>query len=346
MLKGYVFQTPALVDSAFTQTHVGLGVELGHQSDFGATLGTTKQFDRSFGVTTGYLAAGVSFLDRFELGLTASYSSLLANDVTTTLLYGGQNAWSVRPGLRIRVFRSTSTGSQLAVHAYGDFSGGSHLSPGGLLAEIAAEAPQIAGDTTRTGCLAAGDVSCIFKSAGFDPNAATQFSRTQLGGGATLSYAQAIGSMLGLQAAMGFEVGHGSVTTPPNATLGGGAGNIGSTPVNFHIGLAPSIDFGPTVPIGVMAEYQFTFVDESFNPPSGGNLTGDAGTLTSLQHGFSVGVYYTGRRELQLGALFGATLIKSSVNYSGSSDPTATSTSVDQPPTTLLTGQITARYFF
>ena len=59
-------------------------------------------------------------------------------------------------------------------------------------------------------------------------------------------------------------------------------------------------------------------------------------------------MYFTGRRDLVLGALFTATFAEAQASYTNA-DPTTgddvTQTTV-QPPLTRLTGQINARYFF
>ena len=100
-----------------------------------------------------------------------------------------------------------------------------------------------------------------------------------------------------------------------------------------------------------MAEYLFTvgYVPTSGLVPSANmmGLTPDAGTLTTLQHQFAAGVYYTGRSDLVVGALFTATVASSATSTTqddGTGSPQAVT--VDLPPVRAVGGQVTARYFF
>jgi hypothetical protein len=335
-LGGHTFPTPFLVDSAFPQSYVSFGAELGHETDFGLFIGAeTSQYDASFGVSSQYVSAGFAFLDRYELGLSASYSSALASDVNTLLLYGGKSAWELHPGVRIRLFRSTST--QLALHLYGDFAGGANQNPSIIIAEIGNEVQGIASNSGRTSCLMNGDLSCIFTTAGFNPQQVANISSTLLGGGVAFNLAQTLGSSLGVQGTVSLEVGSRSVIgvatggTPPAPDI--------STPVSFHVGVAPSLDFAPLfgAPITLMGEYLFTLVEE----PIQGTGIIDAGTVQTIQSQFSVGGYYTGRRDLQLGAMFNVTLSQATNTFSDATVPAST-----LPPITVLAGQVSARYFF
>jgi hypothetical protein len=336
MLKGHPFVTPALIDSALTQTHVGVGVELGRRWDYG-TISVYPptgapyifQFDQSTSVTSQYLSLGVAVADRFEIAFEGSYTAQLAGDPAGALVFGDKNAWNLRPGLRIRIFRSPSTGTQLGLHAYGDFAGESQTSPAGLLGEIAAEAGGIAASQQRTNCLGAGDLSCALTSTTFEASGAAGTTRTRLSGGATLGLAQAFVSFFGVQAALGLEAGHRSVTHAGNT--------VGSTPVTFHVGAAPSVDFGSVAPLAVMAEYLFTITSEPAAASTG--TMGVDGTSVTLQHDFVFGAYYTGRADFTVGALLRFTNATSTTSYSDG-------TSAVGAPVRVLAGQVAARYFF
>ncbi len=113
--------------------------------------------------------------------------------------------------------------------------------------------------------------------------------------------------------------------------------------------MAPSIDLGPTVPITLMAEYLLTVTNSSTvsSTVDTQSLAADAGTVLTIQNGLAAGVYYTGRKDLVLGALFTATFAEA--QQSTTDDTTGTPQTVTttvQPPLTRLTGQINARYFF
>ena len=318
VLKGQTLLTPVLLGSAFVSTYAGIGGELGQQSDDAS----------SFNIVTGHLQAGVSILGRAEVGVDASYAGFVVGDQNTAIQIGGQNAYDVRPGLRLRAFRSASLGTQLGLHAYGIFDSSTRLNPGRVLSEVANQLPQIAADSARTKCLARGQLDCALvgnNGQPFDVFGAMKVSRSLLGGGAAVSLAQAFNAHLGAQASIGAEIGHGSLTTKDQA--------LGSTPVTFYLGVAPSLSLGPSVPLALMVEYRFDLVTESFSGVSSSGVT-VATTNTALRQGFAGGVYYTGRPELQLGAAF-----KGSV-AANSADGTALAS------TTALSGLVTMRYFF
>jgi hypothetical protein len=338
VLKGHSFVTPALIDSALVQTHVGLGVELGRRWDYGTLsiysppMGAQPysfQFDQSTSVASQYLSLGVAVADRFEIGFDGSYTAQLAGDPNSSLVFGDKSAWTFRPGVRIRILRSPATGTQLGVHVYGDFAGESQTSPVGLLGEIARDAGAIAASPQRMNCLGAGDLSCALANSTFDASGAASTTRTRLSGGATLGLAQTFASIFGFQAALGLEAGHRNVTDA--------GGTVGFTPVTFHVGAAPSLDFGRAVPIALMAEYLFTVTREA--PTTSSDALGVDGTSVTLQHEFVFGAYYTGRADLTVGALFRFTDITSTTSYSDIP-------SVSGPPVRILAGQVAARYFF
>lgn len=330
MLKGHTFIPGALIDSAFPETHLGLGVELGHEWDSGVTFPSQDTYTRSFGVTTEHLSAGVMLGDRVELGLDGTYASYVASDINTAVEHGSPNAWEVRPGLRIRLFRSPASGTQLGLHLYGDFSGGARQSPLGVLAEAAGEATMIGSNSAQSACLASGDLLCGLTAAGYNAQTASQYTTRQLGGGAALNLAQAFSSLFGVQAGLGLVVAGSSASAPGNT--------VGAAVVQLNGGLAASFDFGPTVPLALMGEYRFTFVNEATAATA--NTTGlDGGDAQVFIHALAAGLYYTGRRDLTLGAVFNASFNTSGVNYDDGS-------SAANPPVTTVSGEIAATYFF
>jgi len=346
VLKGHTFVPGSLIDSAFVETHLGLGVELGHQWASGVNFNdpsSTTSYTRSLGVTTEHLSTGLALSERVELGLDATYASYVDSDVQTAVEYGNQSAWELRPGLRIRAFRSPTSGTQIGLHLYGDFSGGSRQNPLGVLGEVATE---FAANPTPTqaACLGAGDLSCSFTNGAYNPATASQYNTRQLGGGATVNLAQAFSSLFGVQAAAGLEIA-GASAYGPGSTVGS-TNTVGSVVVTAHAGLAASFDFGPTVPLVFMGEYRFTFVNETTAETAGTTTTMglDAGVAQVFTHSLAGGLYYTGRRDLILGAVLNASFTTSGINY----DDTTTGdvASVANPPVTTLSGQIAATYFF
>ncbi len=319
-----------LLDTAFVSSHAGVGVELGHEVDAGVMLtgmnalgGHSWTYDSTLNIVTGHLQAGVSILGRAEVGVDVSYASLVSGDQNTAVVLGSQNTYDIRPGVRFVALSSSSTGTQLGLRAYGVFDSASRLNPGRVLAAIADQASGIATDPTRTACLQAGDLSCAL-TGGFNAFSAMKVTHAVYGAGVSASLAQTLGSRFALQTSLGLEAGHASTSSQDT-------GVVGSTPITFYVGVAPSLSFGPRVPLALMLEYRFDLVRESFVDPTGEDL----GTTTlALQQGFSAGLFYTGRPELQVGLAFKATLAKN------------TSDAGDLPSTSVISGLASMRYFF
>jgi hypothetical protein len=350
-LNGLTFPTAFLIDSAFVQSHIGLGVEIGRQWEYGVQPASptsmnqmstpdTFSYDRAVATATQYASFGVAVSDRVELGVSATYASMVSGDVNAAILFGGRTAWSLAPGARFKLFRSSQ--AQMALHFYGNFGSSAWQNPALVVGEISNEITQIAGSSKRTACLADGNLACALTTAGIPFNAqqAAYTSQSNFGGGATLSLAAAFTASFGLQAALGLDAGY----SPSNA--GGNA--FASAPVIFHVGVAPSFDLGPTVPITLMAEYLFTVTNSSTvsTATDSSALSADGGSLLTLQSNITAGVYYTGRRDLVLGLLFNATFAESQSTFTDDSTGTSVTNTTVQPPLTRLAGQLNARYFF
>lgn len=329
-LKGHAFRPPLLLDSAFVTTFVDLSASVGRQVTPGLQIsamsalgvGHVFAYDATQSVVTGRIQGGVRLGERVEVDVDGSYTGSVVGDQNTALLFGGQSAFDVRPGIRFGALRSPGSGTALGLRAYGAFSSSSRLSPARVLADITRNLGAIAGDNNAAACLQTGDLTCAL-GADYNAFAAMRISRATYGGGVAASLAQAFGSRFGLQATTGFELARGSINTPT-------AAGIGSTPFSFHAGVAPSLDLAPSVPLGISAEYRFEFANESY----GGAASGTSGAIRTVKHGVAAGVYYTGRRDLVLGAAFVGSF------SSLTSDVGALAGS------NLISGLVTTRYFF
>jgi hypothetical protein len=355
-LNGHTFPTAFLIDSAFVQTNVGIGVEIGRQWEYGvqpaspASPSPTSspdsfQYDRALALTTQYLSFGVAVSDRVEIGMSASYSAMVSGDVNAAILFGGRTAWTLTPGARFKLFRSSQ--AQMALHLYGNFGSSAWQNPALVITEISNEVGQIAGNAgnptpnpTRMSCLADGNLACALTTPGFNPQTSAYTSQSNFGGGGTLSLAAAFTSSFGLQAALGLEAGYAPSTA--------GGATFASAPVIFHVGVAPSFDLGPSVPLTLMAEYLLTVTNSSTVSSSidSASVMADAGSVLTIQNSLVGGVYYTGRRDLVLGLLFRADFAEAQSSFPDDSTGTTMTDTVVQPPLTRLTGQINARYFF
>lgn len=328
-MKGFTFRPPLLLDTAFVGTHAGLAVAIGRETTAdvhvlttgGTGLGQELVYDIRQSFVSGRVQAGASILGRVEIGVDLTYTGFVVGDQNTAILYGGQSTVDVEPGVRISILRSTTTGTGLAARAYGVIGSGTRLNPTRVLAEVANRIDDISNDPVRTACLKVGDVACAL---GEDFNAfdAMRIARSRYGGGVAVSLAQAIASRFGVQATTGFELARGKSSSQST-------GDLGSTPFTFYAGVAPAIDFAPTVPIGVMAEYRFSFTGESFSS----DTIAPTSTRT-LEHRFAGGVYYTGRRDLTVGVAFQGAVVTSSIDLGS------------LPTTTRLSGLATMRHYF
>jgi hypothetical protein len=343
VLYGHAFITPALVDSAFPQSHVGIAAEVGRRWDYGvinqypppgssmSSMTTDSiQFDQTTTVSTQSMSFGVLVSDHVELGASGSYASQLSSDLNSTVQFGSKSAWTFRPSARFELSRSPTT--VVGLHLFGDFGGDNQQSLPTLFAELAAEATTIASNgNNQIACIGAGDLSCALANPGA---VNTSTTRVLAGAGAALALAHAFSPTAGLQFAAGVEVGHRSTNT---------AGTVaGSVPINLHVGVAPSIDFGPKVPVSLMGEYQLGLLAEPFTSLSTSNTDGTQGgdgTVLNVTNSLIAGVYYTGRRDLSVGALLNATFIYATELYSDGSSALG-------PPITIVTAQATARYYF
>ena len=330
-LKGHTFRPPLSLGTVFVGTHVGLQVGLGrevtgdvHAFATSGTGGTQELvYDISQTVITGRVQAGYGLFGRAEIGIEGAYSGFIAGDQNTAILFGGQSGFDLRPGVRLVALRAPSSGTQIGLHAYGAFGGLSRLNPQRALSAVAENIKDIAGDVGRSACLAAGDLACALGET-YDVFAEMRVSRATYGGGLTAGVAQAIGKRAGLQAELGIELARASSSTRST-------GDLASTPVTFHVGVAPSVDFGPAVPIGLMAEYRFDFSAESYSSSSGAIA---ATSTRTVRHGIAAGLYYTARRDLTIGAAFQGAFFSTSTD-AGS-----------LPSTSLLSGVMTTRYYF
>ena len=158
-------------------------------------------------------------------------------------------------------------------------------------------------------------------------------SRGRNAGGVTLAYAQALGAAAGLQIAVGGEAGRKTVS---NSRVG----DVDATSMSFHAGLAPSLNFAPSFPIGLTLEYRFELDRDTYDGNELAEVEPGSETVAK-GHRFGAGLYYTGRRDLMLGWIGGLALLEDREAAIGSVTETP-----DAPDAVLLSAQFDMRYFF
>lgn len=303
-LTGHTFIYPSQSDPAFITTAFGFSQGLAYVRMSGtpilgspttvdaALIGVNEQFDLS-----------VRLHERVGLFGRVTGKALIGVDAPSALYLGAQGGYAVGAGLMAMLLRLERTGTQLGVRGTLERVGGAQLSPGALVDEL-----------LRT---SAKGMSDLFSSQFL------QLLLSQTGGWAgkgSLNAAQALGRHFSGQAS--FELALSSLSaTRWDVTK--------SAPIDnelrswtFGAGLALTADLSPHAPLAFQAEYRLrstlsTQIDDASAPsPVPGHFIGG-------------GMYYSGRRDLLLGANAGAML-----------DTSATLA------TTQILGELRMHYFF
>ncbi len=322
-LKGYTFAYPRYFGNAFIATsfHAGAGVEFYGQeavkSEVQTGSGETEVFEFDRDLVFARLRSNVDFAigESFGFGAGAEYRAQVGANERSLFLYGAETGYAIVPRIKIRLVRSDRTGSQLTLQAHGAFSGGLRAVPQGLLRELALEIAEIAQDDERITCLVAADFECAFDEV--DLASAIQLRRQQYGAGGMLSFAQRLGGVAGLQLATGLD---GTGSNYSWAYLG----EIDAGSFAFHVGGSPSLNFYPAFPLGLSFEYRFQVEHTSYSASEEAGLGADPSDTTT-GHRLGVGVYFTGRRDLMLGAILGLSFVNESgeIGHSGAAGPDA-----------------------
>ena len=335
-LKGYTFAYPRYLGNAFIATsfHAGAGVEFYDQEGVESEVETpdgeleTFEFDRE--LVFARLRSNLDFAigEIVGLGAGAEYRAQVGANEQSLFLYGAETGYAITPRLKVRLWRGSSSGSQLTLEAHGAFSGGLRAVPQGLLRELAVEIAEIAQDDERITCLVAADFECAFDEV--DLVDAIRLHRQSYGGGGMLAFAQRLGGVAGLQLALGLD-GVGS------SYSWGYLGDIDAGSVLFHAGASPSLNFYPSFPLGLSFEYRFHVEHTAYDPSEEAGI-GDDASETATGHKVGIGAYFTGRRDLQLGAILGLSFMSESADVGRSAS--------DGPEAFVAAAQFDMRYFF
>ncbi len=335
-LKGYTFAYPRYLGHAFIATsfHAGAGVEFYDQEGVESEVETPDgeleifEFDRT--LVFARLRSNLDFAigESFGFGAGAEYRAQVGTNEQSLFLYGAETGYAITPRMKVRLWRGVQSGSQLSLQAHGAFSGGLRAVPQGLLRELALEIADIAQDDERITCLVAADFECAFDEV--DLVAAIQLHRQSYGGGGMLAFAQRLGGAAGLQLDAGLD-GVGSTYS------WGYIGDIDAGSVLFHAGASPSLNFYPSFPLGLAFEYRFHVEHTSYESSEEAGI-GDDATETATGHKVGIGAYFTGRRDLQLGAILGLSFMSESADIGRSAS--------DGPEAFIAAVQFDMRYFF
>jgi len=341
-LLGHTFPLTRLVDSPFVvgNMYVGSSVEFFHQPGVSVRIpspttpgGTsTETFDRNISFVK--LNYGVDFRpsEYFSFGLDADYLAEVGSNGLSLFTWGGGGSFDFRPNAKIRVLRSERTGSQLALRAHASFQQGIRVLPLGLLVNVSERLEDVVSDPTAAqdlaNCLAAAQIVCVVTDEDITAK------RQRNGGGASVAYGQALGRYAGFQVSLGLEGASTAVTLPSG---GGESTSLDASDLAFHIGVAPSLNFYPKVPLGLTFEYRYQLDKSTYSANTEFGVV-DGTVVSAGSHRMNAGLYYTGRRDLMLGWIAGA-------NFNRDSARSMQNAETD-PRAFVFAAQFDMRYFF
>jgi hypothetical protein len=271
-LAGHTFLLPSFLDSAFVTTSLGLQARAifftmpDVPTDFGLLSLDATTVDQS-------LDFALKLSDAVGLSATVAGRALVGTNARSLVYVGANWNYAATLGAIVRVARIESSGTQIALRAAGSYSSG----------QVATLIPLFAAPTATVTL-----ENIVRGNAG--PLVTTP-ARTFTYGG-SVDAAQAISSLFGLQASIG--LGGSSLTLEPFEVATGDRVDQTTNGVNFRLGAAFTADFEPKgFPLAAMAEYAAIRSPSSFDLLNSSEL--------NTVHTLAAGVFYSGRRDLQLG---------------------------------------------
>lgn len=271
VLKHHVFIAPATFGSSFVTTHIGVRARVG--TTIAPNLPTnTGSFDIETTTLAETLDFGLKVTDWLGLFVTGGVRTLIGSNLRALVYDGATYDLGGQGGLLARLVHSERSGTQLSLRAMAGYTSGRVAT---LLPVFEQAIP--GGDPFK------GELSDAVR---------TPFTTFNYGAG--FAFAQSFGRLFGLQAYAG--LGGGSLSADPYDRATGRRVTSTAKSVTYALGVAPSFDFNAFhVPIAVVPEYVLSRAASSAQIRGGG----DFDTL----HNLSLGVYYSGRKTLQVGLI-------------------------------------------
>ena len=285
VLGGQNFLTPTLVDSALILSTVDMRGSATTAKVTGFPVLLLGQTELNTATALGQAKLGVRVLPELELFGAGRSSVVSGTNPRTLLVQGASLQFGGEVGLAVRLFRLHASDTQLTLRGAVGAYRGRLIAPGNLVNHLQA-APRI----TVVDILDSGVANYL--------NTPTHMQQYQ----GALALAQPFSSMVALQASAGVVADHQTLSfyTPlvdPEVTV---------VNVRPNVAVALSIDGGAAhVPVAVMGEYRF--VHQRSQDHSSGLVA------SSNQSEFAAGIFYSGRRDLQVG-LEGLTALGYAVN--------------------------------
>jgi hypothetical protein len=285
-LTGHTFIYPSQSDPAFITTAFGFSQGLAYVRMSGAPiLGSPTAVDASLVGVNEQFDLGVRLHERVGLFGRITGRALIGADARSALYLGAQGGYAIDAGLMAMLLRLERYGTQIGVRGTLERVGGAQLSPGALVDELFRSPARGLSDVLSDQVMKA----LLSQTGGWT-------------GKGSLNVAQALGRHFSGQAS--FELALSRLNATRWDVSKSAAVDTELRSWTFGAGLALTADLNPHAPLAFQAEYRLrstlsTKIDDASAPsPVPGHFVGG-------------GMYYSGRRDLLLGASTGAMLDRS-----------------------------------
>jgi hypothetical protein len=289
VLGGHVFLTPAGFASPFVDTRCGITLGFVHAAFPAVDARDGSRYTAQLGAPSVRAHLAVRLFSRLGLVASGGGTATLGMNEASALNRGADGAGTWMVGLQGIVARLERTGTQVAARISAEGSAGGSI---GALAPIFATpaAAQVPSFSTFTGSLAS------------------------TAGRVQWTAAQAIGSYASAQASLGWTATWTSPSSRPTEHA-----------LDVTGGVALTLDAMPWFPLAVLVEHD----GDAVLTRSGARSAAPSAVLSTRgTSGLVAGIYYSGRRDLLLGALGGVV------------------TRGDGPAQTKQQASVTLEYFF
>lgn len=294
------FQLSAFVPSALVDSHLGIraGVEYHQVPGFAQLPSLVSSGPQAVDLRTVNVAETLDFAvrlhDYFAIYGDGYGKARVGANIATLLGTGADYTYGGDLGLMVKLFRAGSF--QLAVRGQAGFYAGQSAGILALFQDLNVIAQDALQKVQRNPVLdlnqAIDQLNTAFRTATSD--LLTPFSGFTYG--FALNAAQAIGRYVGLQASLGFYVDSATYRPTRYDTSSGGPVTREQTirTTRPSLGLAIDVDASPAgLPFAMLLEYRAT--------PINVNSDDSEFDTTSFEHLVALGLFYSGRRDLQLG---------------------------------------------
>jgi len=287
-LRGHTFIEPATQDTAFVTSHVGLRQGVAYFSVPRFPLTVDRRADLSLIALEERLDLQVR-ITRW-LGIHAAGEAVLATGLDQPSLFYGSTGFigGGRGGPLVRLYRSRDSGTQVTVRAFYGAGAGNALALPGFVQAIAVRASNEA-NAGLPADRAQGARRLLIAVNQLSNAAVSATSRHQVGG--SVHFAQTLTRAIGLQTSFALSRAFTADSTfDPESQQ---RLHTDSTDTTLRFAATVSVDaYHLRVPVALLGEYA---AEKTYRVLEAADVHVPSG------HFFGLGVYYSGRTDLQLG---------------------------------------------